>query len=115
MYDPHLRPLQSHFAWMLGQFLTWCFDNGYQVTIGEVYRTPSEAEANAVIGSGIARSLHTLSLAVDLRLFIAGDYQTDSAAYAPLGAEWKRMGGAWGGDFTKPDGNHFSLEYKGVR
>ncbi|RAP72898.1 D-alanyl-D-alanine carboxypeptidase family protein [Candidatus Erwinia dacicola] len=53
---------------------------------------------------------------MDFNLFINGQYQTDSAAYLPLGEYWESLGGTWGGRFkSRPDGNHFSLEHNGVR
>ncbi len=67
-------------------------------------------------GKGIANSLHCQRLAVDFNLFINGIYQTDTAAYKPLGEYWESLGGAWGGRFkSRPDGNHFSFEYNGYK
>jgi hypothetical protein len=50
-----------------------------------------------------------------LNLFKHGTYQTASEAYAPLGAYWESLGTdcAWGGRFSKPDGNHFSIRFGG--
>jgi hypothetical protein len=50
-------------------------------------------------------------------LFKDGVWLTDSASYQPLGDYWKTLDPdcAWGGDFTKHDGDHFSLAWKGVR
>jgi hypothetical protein len=112
---------QRLFMKLLGEFLVWLYKEGYEVTGGELQRSEEQAKANAASGSGIARSLHLIRLAIDLNLFINGAYQSDSAAYAPLGAKWKSMHPLcrWGGDFKdaqgrpKPDGNHFSLEHEG--
>ena len=108
---------QRRFSELLGKFLVWIYDNGYEVTFGEAYRTPEQAALNAQKGSGISNSLHTKRLAVDLNLFIDGEYQTLSSAYKPLGDYWKSLDpeASWGGDFKKPDGNHFSLSHEGVR
>lgn len=100
---------------MVGILIKWAYDNGYQLTLGEAYRTAEQAALNASKGSGISNSLHTIRLAIDLNLFKQGVYQTDSAAYEPLGVFWESLGGSWGGRFRKPDGNHFSLEHEGVR
>lgn len=86
------------------------------LAIGEVQRTPECAALNAKKGTGIANSLHTQRLAVDLNLFVNGKYMTDTKDYLPLGEYWETLGGTWGGRFkSRPDGNHFSLEHNGVR
>jgi len=53
-------------------------------------------------------SFHFKKLAIDLDLFIDGVYQETSEAHKPLGDFWKFLGGTWGGDFIKKDGNHYS-------
>lgn len=106
---------QRDFPLMLAALITWAYDRGFEITLGEAYRTPEQAALNAAKGSGIANSLHTQRLAIDLNLFIDGVYQTSTEAYRPLGEKWESMGGAWGGRFSKPDGNHFSLEWGGVK
>ncbi|MEG0208797.1 MAG: M15 family metallopeptidase [Hafnia sp.] len=110
-----LSTKQQKFTVMIGQLIQFATNNGYGLTFSEAYRTPEQAALNAKKGSGIANSLHTQRLAVDFNLFIAGTYQTDSAAYRPLGEYWESLGGSWGGRFKRPDGNHFSLEHDGVR
>lgn len=90
---------------------------GHLVALDQVKRTQAEADANKASGAGISNSLHVLGLAADLLLYVDGTYQDHTVAYAPLGAFWKRLraGNCWGGDFTKPDGDHFSAEHNGVR
>lgn len=110
-----LSEKQQLFAQLIAQLILWAADHGYRVTFGEAYRTPEQAALNAKKGSGISKSLHTQRLAVDLNLFINGEYQQDSAAYLPLGEYWESIGGSWGGRFSRPDGNHFSLEHNGIR
>jgi len=110
-----LSEKQQKFTVMIGRLIEWADQNGYGLTFGEAYRTPEQAQLNAKSGKGIANSLHTQRLAVDFNLFVNGQYQTDSAAYKPLGEYWESLGGAWGGRFSKPDGNHFSLEHNGVK
>lgn len=107
---------QRLFMQMLGQFIVWIYQQpGYAVTGGELERSKAQADANAASGAGISKSLHLKRLAIDLNLFINGVYQTDSDSYKQLGEKWESMGGSWGGRFSKPDGNHFSLEHEGVR
>lgn len=110
-----LSAKQRRFTLMVAHLIEWAYGQGYELTFGEAYRTPEQAALNAQKGTGIARSLHTQRLAVDLNLFKGGVYQTDSAAYLPLGEFWEGLCGAWGGRFRKPDGNHFSLEHDGIK
>ncbi|MIL24655.1 M15 family peptidase [Salmonella enterica] len=110
-----LSEKQSLFTVMIGQLILFADQHGLRLTFGEAYRTPEQAALNAKKGSGIKNSLHTQRLAVDFNLFINGQYKTDSRDYLLLGEYWESLGGAWGGRFSKPDGNHFSLEHNGVK
>lgn len=111
---------QRLFMQLVGKLLVWVYtpeSDGWAVTGAELYRTPEQAQLNAASGAGISNSLHTKRLAIDLNLFINGVYQTDSAKYKEMGTYWKSLHPLcrWGGDFSKPDGNHFSLEHEGVK
>lgn len=110
---PTLGELQRKFTEMVGQLIIYAYSQGVELTFGEAFRTPEQAALNAASGAGIAHSLHTERLAVDLNLFVRGAYCTDTAGYEPLGVYWESLGGSWGGRFSKPDGNHFSLAYEG--
>jgi D-alanyl-D-alanine carboxypeptidase len=115
-----LHQKQVLYTMLFGTFLQWIYSDvsrKWGVTWGEAYRTPEQAALNAQSGKGIANSLHTKRLAVDINFFIDGIYQTDSAAYQVLGTYWKSLNPLcrWGGDFSKPDGNHFSIEHEGVK
>ncbi len=108
---------QRLFTKLIGHFIIWCYDQGYELTFGETWRSPEQAALNASKGIGIKNSLHTERLAEDLNLWINDVLQEDSAAYKPLGDQWKTYHELcrWGGDFTKPDGDHFSMEWHGVK
>lgn len=108
---------QRRFLPLVAKLIDFAYAQGYELTAGELYRTPEQAALNAQKGSGIAHSLHTQRLAVDLQLFKEGTYLTDSAAYEPLGVFWESLDSdaCWGGRFSKPDGNHFSLKWEGVK
>ena len=91
---------------------------GFRFTYGEVMRDARIAALNAKEGKGITNSLHTISLAVDLHLFSNGVYLKSSDAYRGVGTFWKSLHelARWGGDFHEnPDGNHFSLEFNGIK
>jgi len=106
---------QRVFAFNVGRLIVWANAQGYQVTLGEAYRTPEQAALNAAKGSGISNSLHTQRLAIDLNLFRDGAFLSDSEDHRPLGEYWKLMypDNRWGGDFSKPDGNHYSMTHEG--
>ena len=106
---------QQRFMQMLGKLIDWCYLNGYQLTAGEAYRTPEQAEWNEAHGKGIKNTLHTQRLAIDLHLFKGRQYLTEVEDVLPMGEFWETMGGSWGGRFDKPDTDHFSLAWKGVR
>lgn len=121
-----LAQKQQLFARLFGQLLVWIFSPACSqvcrnaivtVRIDEVERSKAQADANAASGVGISNSLHLIHLAADLSLYFDGVYQTQSEAYKPLGTYWKSLNPlcCWGGDFTKPDGDHFSLTHNGVK
>lgn len=112
-----LSEKQRLFAKLWGEFLVWIYQNGYEVVGGDWHRTQAQAAINASTGAGILHSLHLLSLACDLSLFIEGVYQTETPAYTPLGEKWESMHPLcrWGGRFSKPDGGHFSIEHEGIK
>lgn len=107
-----LNPKQWEFSQSMAALIQQAKALGYEVVMGEAYRTSAQAAANAASGSGIAHSLHCDSLAVDLNLFLNGAYITDSTGHVQLGIWWKARGPdyRWGGDFsTRKDYNHYSL------
>jgi hypothetical protein len=112
-----LREQQSMFVWLVAKLVQYAYDEGYEFTYGQTLRTQNEAAHNAVSGAGIAHSLHCIGLAVDFNLFVDGKWTTDSTAHKPLGDYWKTLHPLcrWGGDFKKPDGNHYSMEWQGVK
>lgn len=119
-----LREQQSLFMKLLPRLIDYAFAQGYELVGKELERTQAQATANAATKVGIEHSLHLLCLAIDVALFKNGVYLTDSAAYEFMGNYWKSLHelARWGGDFKaadgvtpKPDGNHFSLEWNGVK
>jgi hypothetical protein len=103
-----LREKQSKFVEMVGKLIDFAYSlPDVELTFGETYNAQ---------GVGHMRgSLHYIRLAIDLNLFVAGEYRTDTASYEPLGKFWESIGGSWGGRFSSGDGNHFSIEHEGRR
>lgn len=110
--------LQERFSVDAARLILKAAELGYGVTLGDAYRSPEQAKANAITGTGIANSLHCERLAIDLNLFKDGVYITDSRGHAELGAWWKTLSLShrWGGDIvTRKDYGHYSISPDGVR
>jgi hypothetical protein len=111
-----LRQKQSVFARLVSLLILEAEAQGFEVTIGEVYRSPEEAERLFKLGKGIKNSLHTLKLAVDINLFKNGVYLSSTDSHRPLGEWWEGLTTPeivchWGGRFG--DGNHYSVGHAG--
>jgi hypothetical protein len=109
---------QRLFTHNIARLILWAYEQGFELTLSEAYRTPEQAELNAKSGKGIANSLHTQRLAVDLNLFRGDRWLQFSEQHRPLGDYWKTLHplNRWGGDFRpRPDGNHYSMEHEGVK
>lgn len=111
---------QLLFPRLLGKLLTYAAESaGIALKMGECHRTPEQAKWNAEHGLGIANSLHTERLAVDLLCFreIGGKWvwlKTGAEPeYRVLGNYWKGLHPdcAWGGEFGDP--GHLSLRIDG--
>lgn len=106
-----LRQQQSQFAQHVALLIQYIWSQGYTCTLGEAYRTPEQSRLNASRGIGIANSLHTQRLAIDLNIFDKnGTFLTDSKDYTFAGEYWESLDKAnvWGGRWKKlVDGNHY--------
>ena len=97
-----LNALQFRLTKMTALLIQYADLLGYKLTYGDAY---SKIE----FGVHSHNSFHYKRLAVDFNLFIDGEYQTTTEAHKKLGEFWKLIGGSWGGDFRRKDGNHYSL------
>ena len=129
---------QFIFAENVPKLINFIFAQGYTCSLGEALRTNEQAWINAqpkntllatvdkkgnpikiypalVGGTGIAKSVHMLKLAIDLNLFKDSAYITDSESHKIFGEFWKSLHPdfRWGGDWG--DGNHYSMEHEGVK
>lgn len=112
-----LSEKQRLFGKYFNMLLTWLLANGYEYIIEEVKRTQAQAEANAASGAGILHSLHLIKLAADLSIFKDNHLLQTVEQYKPIGDYWKSLNPlcCWGGDFHKPDADHFSLTHEGIK
>ena len=107
-----LGQMQRKFTLMVAKLITYAYEQGYELTVGDAYRDPRlHGELGEKKGYGAANSNHKIRLAIDLNLFRDGKFLSSTEAHTPLGEYWESIGGAWGGRFN--DGNHYSLEWQG--
>jgi hypothetical protein len=106
--------LQSRFFYNICTFGLWLEAQGYQVGMGEGWRTEQQAAWNAEKGLGIRLSLHRDRLAIDLVIRKDGK-EVGVEDYKRCGEAWKGLNGLnrWGGDFKIRDYQHFSMTYGG--
>ena len=107
---------QQLFMRLLPRLIDYCHAQGYELRGGDLYRDPRVfGEIGERLGYGHPRSGHKRKLAIDLNLFRGGVYLNKTEDHAAIGAWWKKQHPLcrWGGDFE--DGNHYSLEWDGIK
>ena len=91
---------------------------GFRVSLGEAWRPPDLQKLYVEQGkSWTMNSRHLARRAIDLNLFKGGVFMEGSEAHRELGEWWEKQHplARWGGRFKTPDGNHYSLEYGGMK
>ena len=107
-----LREQQWYFVCMVSELTMFAKYNGYTLSFGDAWSTADTYQVQAdgsMKRPHIVDSFHNKRLAIDFNLFKDGVYLTKTEDHRPLGEFWKSIGGTWGGDFPKPDGNHYSF------
>ena len=140
-----LSQLRMDFTSLVSKLIAHAESLGYRMSLGEGTRTDEQAVINSLgqqgreavakliykdfprlsaalvnngRNDGVVNSVHLVGLAVDMNLFKDGVFLTSSEDHRVLGEWWKAQHplARWGGDFRpKPDGNHYSFEYNGVK
>ena len=112
-----LNAKQVEFTRTIAYFLVWCAENDYEVIGAELYRTQEQADWYASQDRGIANSVHTKKLALDIFRYVNGRISWKNEDYEEMGEKWKSMHplARWGGDFRRKDSVHFSFEHNGVK
>lgn len=111
-----LLDTQMAFVRLIPRLIDKAFEMGYGVTLGDAYRDPRVHGALGVkVGYGHPKSAHKNRLAIDLNLFKNGKFLSSTEDHRKLGEWWEQQHplARWGGRFD--DGNHYSIEYQGVR
>ncbi len=110
---------QIAFTKLIPRLIDYCFNRNFEAVLGEAYRPPETVALYAEQGRGSKTSLHPDKLAIDLLLFINGNLLTKTESYEDAGTYWESLSTdevktVWGGRFkSRPDGNHFSVEWQG--
>ena len=107
---------QRLFTKLVAQLIQYAYAQGYELTLGDAYRDPRvHGDVGVKKSYSSANSVHKQRLAIDLNLFKDGQYLTTTEAHKPLGQFWKSLHPLcrWGGDFSTPDGNHYSMTHEG--
>lgn len=103
---------QAAFLLDVAKLINKATELGFQVTAGELYRTPEQQEIYMKTGrTKTMDSLHLKRLAIDLNIFLDGKLVSDKSILAPLGAYWEGLHplNSWGGNGVKLyDAPHFS-------
>lgn len=137
-----LRAKQSRFARLVVKLLQKMTADGYEYTLGEVFRSDEQCEINAIRETGRGRvaqlimeefpalakallnngeangiriSIHGLKLAIDINLFKDGVLLSTTESHRVFGEWWEKQDpdARWGGRFR--DGNHYSFEHNGIK
>lgn len=111
---------QKLFSKLISELILKAIELGYEITLGEAWRPDETAKLYKERGIGIDNSLHRIRLAFDLNVFKDDKLLTKTEDYREVGELWESMSGegfecAWGGRFSKGDGNHFSISHLNVK
>jgi hypothetical protein len=112
-----LRQARCAFTIAIAELILFALSEGYEIALAEGMDrlTAKDQSSDHMKGSN-----HDIGLAQDLDLYLKGVYLMDTEDHVVLGTWWKEYGVehglplVWGGDFSKPDGCHYSLRWKGV-
>lgn len=103
-----LSDRQWSFLKDLALLIQYADRRGWKLTGGELWRTLDQQKIYYREGkSSTLQSRHMKRMAIDLNLFIDGEYKPDSSDYKELGEFWESLNefNRWGGNWN--DGNHF--------
>lgn len=102
---------QQSFSRDLALLLTKAFELGFEVRIGEAYRTPEQQQIYVQTGrSKTLNSMHLKKCAVDLHFFKGGELQYPKE----LADFWESLNplNQWGGNWNFKDEPHFQRTVK---
>jgi hypothetical protein len=112
-----LRTARCYFTVAIAALIQHAIDLKYEIALGEGMDRITEKDPTTDHMKG---SLHEIGLAQDFDLYLGGVYLTNSEDFHLLGVFWEEYGQSkglplvWGGNFKKPDGDHFALRWNGI-
>jgi len=107
---------QRLFMRLVPRLIDRIHEQGYECTVGDAYRDPRVfGELGEHLGYGHARSAHKRRLAIDINLFRDGVYLQKTEDHKPFGEWWKQQHPLCRSGIDFQDGNHYSLEWDGVK
>lgn len=113
MRHDHFLTRQQIFTHNIARLIEYIYSKGYKCTLGESFRTHSQAALYAASGKGIADSNHCYRLAMDINLFNPTDeYLHGVKDYLQFGEYWEKLNpwNEWGGRWKNGDANHFEMD-----
>ena len=111
-----LRMARCRFTEALADLIKQAIVLKYEIALDEGMDRITEKDPTTDHMKG---SLHEIGLAQDIALYLNGVWLNATEDYEPLGTWWEDYGVShglplvWGGNFSKPDGDHFSLRWGG--
>lgn len=105
-----LREEQCKFTKDVNKLFTWAFSMGYEITLGEAFRTPEQQAIYFNSGrSKTMNSKHLQRCAIDLFVFKDGKLLTTKEEMQPIGNAWEGLSkeNEWGGNWGFCDTPHF--------
>lgn len=107
---------QRAFTRAIAVLILFAYDEfNVELTVGDAYRDPKvHGKLGEKKAYGAKNSVHKLRLAIDLNLFVDGEYIRSGAhpVWKRLHITWEQLGGA---KAIVGDANHFSFEWEGYR
>jgi hypothetical protein len=107
-----LREKQSRFLIDIANLIIYAKTENIELTGGELYRTIEQQQIYVKQGkSKTLKSKHLQRLAIDLNVFINGEYKEDKESHKKLAKYWEEIrpenksGYSWGWD-----ANHYQTE-----
>lgn len=93
---------QAEFMKDVSKLINFCFEQGWVITGGELFRTVEQQQIHFKAGrSRTMNSIHMKRCAIDLNFFRDGKLVWDKQQLAPIGAYWESLNpkNRWGGNF----------------